>query len=72
MFSSPKVILNDPCAISCDNPIARRTCDGSNDPDVHADPLEPQIPFASKFSNKDSPSINSKEILAFPGNLFSG
>ncbi len=36
--------------------MASRTCDGSNDPDVHADPLDPQIPFMSSLIRSDSPS----------------
>ena len=41
------------------------------EPEVHADPLDAHIPFASKFKSKDSPSINWKEKFALPGNLFS-
>lgn len=67
MFSSPNVTRNDPCAISLDNPIATNTCDGSNEPDVHAEPDEAHIPFKSKFSNNASPSTPINDILAFPG-----
>ncbi len=40
--------------------MASRTCDGSNDPDVHADPLDAQIPFISSMISSDSPSTNWK------------
>ncbi len=29
-----------------------RTCDGSRDPDVHAEPLDAQIPFMSSIDQK--------------------
>ena len=70
MLSSPNVTLSEPCAISCGKPIAKSTCDGSSEPDVHAEPLEAHIPLASKYKSNDSPSINLNDILAFPGNLF--
>ena len=38
--------------------MASRTWDGSKDPEVHAEPLEPQIPAMSNLISKDSPSIN--------------
>ena len=66
MLYLPIEILKEPCAISCGNPIASNTCDGSSEPEVHALPLDAQIPFKSKFNNKLSPSINLNEILLFP------
>ena len=37
-----------PCANRGGRPSAARTCDGSIDPDVHAEPVETQIPSISK------------------------
>ena len=58
VVSSEIVSLTEPCAISCGSPIARRTCEGSSEPEVHADPLEPHIFFWSSIISNDSPSIN--------------
>jgi type IV secretory pathway VirB10-like protein len=48
-----------------------RTCEGSREPDVQAEPEEAQMPFRSSMSSRDSPSMPSKEILRLPGSLFS-
>ena len=70
-ISSFNVRRRDPCAISCGRPIASNTWDGSSDPDVHADPLDAQIPFISSLIRSDSPSTNWKLKLAlFGGGLF--
>ena len=45
VVASESVSLNEPCAISCGRPIARSTWEGSSEPDVQAEPLEPQMPF---------------------------
>ena len=71
MLYFPIDILSEPCAISCGKPIASNTCDGSNEPDVQALPLDAHIPFRSKFKRSPSPSINLNEILLVPGNLWS-
>ncbi len=47
--------------------MASRTCDGSREPDVHADPLDPQIPFISSMIRSDSPSMNWKLKFALFG-----
>jgi len=52
--------------------MANNTCDAVKEPEVQAEPLEAAIPSISKLSNIDSPSINSKQKLAFPGSLFTG
>ena len=39
---------------------------------VHADPLEPQIPFISNLIRSDSPSMNWKLKFALFGSLFVG
>ena len=66
-ISSFNVRRRDPCAISCGRPIASNTWDGSSDPDVHADPLDAQIPFISSLIRSDSPSTNWKLKLALFG-----
>ena len=43
-------------AISSFNPRAKRTCEGSNEPEEHALPLEAEIPAKSKPNKIDSPS----------------
>ena len=45
--------------------------EGSNDPDVHAEPLEAQIPFISNIIRSDSPSINSIDTFTLPGSRLS-
>ncbi len=50
--------------------MAKSTWEGSKEPEVHAEPLEPQIPCLSSQINMDSPSINRKQKLALPGSLF--
>ena len=55
MFSTPNVVLNEPCKYSGVNPIAVNTCDGSVDAELHAEPLDAQIPFSSNLSSKSPP-----------------
>ena len=69
VFSFPKVTLSEPCANSWLSPRAISTCDGSKLPLVHALPDDANILLLSKYRSKDSPSINWKDILAFPGSL---
>ena len=69
MFSSPKLTLRAPFDKLSGKPIAFRTCDGSDEPEVHAEPLEAHIPFSSNLNSRAEPSINSNEKLAFPGSL---
>ena len=53
------------------NPIAVNTCDGILSPDEHADPLDAHIPLLSNSNTNVAALISLKEILLFPGNLFS-
>ena len=66
----PRVTRSEPCAISAGIPIPSKTCDGSSDDDVHADPLEQEKPSASRSKRMDSPSMNSKETLTLLGETF--
>ena len=47
----------DPCANWNGTPIARNTCDGSNEPDVQAEPDEAQTPKSLRYIKIDSPSM---------------
>ena len=49
--------------------MASKTCEGSSEPDVHAEPLEPQTPFWSSKMSIDSPSINLKHTFTLFGSL---
>ena len=69
VFSSPIVILKDPCDISFSNPIAKSTCDGFEEPELHALPVDAHIPLSSNFNKSSSPLTFSKDIFAFPGSL---
>ena len=62
----------DPCANWNGTPIARSTCDGSNDPDVHAEPDEAQTPKSFKYIKIDSPSMYPKLILVVLGTRWAG
>ena len=70
MFSSLIVSLIEPCAISCGRPIASNTCEGSNEPDVQAEPLDAHTPFWSNNINIDSPSMNLKQKFILLGRRF--
>ena len=50
--------------------MAFNTCDGSVEPELHAEPVEAHIFCLSSFNNNSSPSILGNEILIFPGSLF--
>ena len=51
--------------------MASRTWDGSREPEVHAEPLEPQMPvYRLDMISMDSPSINWKEKFALFGRRF--
>src|SRR6266702_4361378 len=52
----------DPWAQVNGTPMARRTWEGSSDPDVQALPDEAQIPNSDSSSKMASPSTNSKAI----------
>ena len=67
VLSFPNVVLNAPCARFSFKPIAINTCDGSKEPDVHAEPADAHIPYASRFNSNCPASIPSNDILAFPG-----
>ena len=69
LVSSESVILTEPCAISCGSPMASSTCDGSRDPEVHADPDDAHIPLRSSMIRSDSPSTNLKLKFALFGSL---
>ena len=45
------------------SPMARSTWEGSREPEEQADPVDAQIPSASRDSKMDSPSTNSKLML---------
>ena len=49
--------------------MARSTWDGSNDPEVHAEPLDAQIPLPSSRIRSDSPSTNRKLTFTLFGSL---
>src|SRR3989344_5043924 len=53
-------------------PNAKITCDGSSDSDVHAEPVEKEIPFASKYNTSASPSISRIETFTLFGRRFVG
>ena len=59
----------DPCAISCGNPMPKRTWDGSRDPDAHAEPVDTYTPFIPRLISMDSPSMNWKLKSALLGSL---
>ena len=71
MLCFPNENLIEPCASSSGSPSDNKTCEGSNEPDEHAEPDETAIPARSRLKSIDSPSINLKEKSAFAGNLFS-
>src|SRR5947209_19054600 len=72
VFALPSVRRRLPCASSTGMPIAISTCDGSTEPDVHAEPVEAAIPSRSRLSRIDSPSTPSKQKLALFGNRLVG
>ena len=47
----------DPGANGKGAPMARKTCDGANEPDVQAEPDEAHTPKALRYIKMDSPSI---------------
>ena len=47
--------------------MAKSTWDGSSDPEVQAEPLDPQMPAISSLMRRDSPSINWKAKFTLPG-----
>jgi len=57
----------DPCAAVNGTPMALRTCEGSRDPEVQADPDEAQIPRSERRRRIDSPSTYSKLTLTVFG-----
>ena len=69
VLNSPNVTLKAPFINSSFKPIAFKTCDGLGSFELHADPLEAQIPTLSNSNNKSLPFTPSKDILAFPGSL---
>ncbi len=76
--STSHFLLNSPIetrialdASSFSRPIAVNTWEGPLLPELHAEPVETDIPFLSNYKRISKPSTPSKEILAFPGNLFS-
>ncbi len=69
VLKSLKDRRKDPWANSWGSPIPKSTWDGSKDPDVQAEPDEPQMPSKSKFKRMPSPSMNSKMMLTLLGSL---
>ena len=69
VLNRPREKRTDPCAKLNGTPMARSTCDGSNVPEVHADPDEAQIPAWSSMSRIASPSTFLKLTFAVPGSL---
>src|SRR5579885_3917668 len=67
VFSLPKVRRRLPCDHSGGSPIATRTCEGSTEPEVQAEPVEAAKPNRSRLSRIDSPSTPSKQKLALLG-----
>src|SRR5260370_9355204 len=67
VLSLPSVRRRLPCANSTGRCIASSTCDGSTEPEVHAEPVEAAIPSRSRLSRIDSPSTPSKTKLALLG-----
>src|SRR5205085_10265579 len=72
VFALPSVRRRLPCASSTGMPIAISTCDGSTEPEVHAEPVDAAIPSKSRLSRIDSPSTPSKQKLALLGSRLVG
>jgi len=53
----------EPWAAVKGTPIARRTCEGSSEPEVQAEPELAQMPNLSSMRRIASPSMNSKLML---------
>ncbi len=51
------------------DPIAPMTCEGSKEPEVQAEPEDAAIPFISKKSSRDSPSMKLKLTFKVFGSL---
>ena len=62
-----KLSLTEPCTAVKGTPIALKTCEGSKEPEVQAEPDDAQIPFSFKSNKIASPSTNSKLILVVFG-----
>ena len=63
VLSSPMENRMVPWAVWGVMPILVRTWEGSGEDVVQAEPVETQIPFKSRCSKMDSPSINGKLTL---------
>ena len=57
----------DPCALSNGTDIAFITCDGSSEPDAHAEPDDADIAYSLSMSSIASPSMPANEILLVLG-----
>ena len=53
-------------------PMASSTWEGSRDAEEQAEPEEAQMPLASRWSSRASPSTPSKTKEAVPGRRFTG
>src|SRR3990172_5015299 len=66
-----KLSLTEPCTAVKGTPIALSTCEGSKEPEVHAEPDEAQMPFSFR-SNKmpPLPQIQSSYWWCLEGAVF--
>src|SRR5439155_7172446 len=69
VVARPSDSRREPWASSGRTPIAISTWDGSNEPEVQADPLEAASPLASSISRSDSPSTPSMQTFTVPATL---
>src|SRR6185503_2923539 len=60
----PRLNRTADCATLAGTPIARRTCDGWDEPALHAAPLETAMPFMSRLRMRCSPSAPTNETCA--------
>ncbi len=72
VFSWPSVMRRLARATSGGTPIAVRTCEGSSEPVVQAEPLLALMPLRSSWIRTASPSTPSRQQLKLFGRRFSG
>mgnify|MGYP000356012424 CR=1 FL=1 len=71
MFTHPKLKRNEELILKRGKPIAERTFEGIPVPELHADPVETDIPSISNAIINASPSAPSNPQLKVFGRLFS-